>query len=84
MSSTDQRKVFSWKRPVPSDRRPAIRLTASGRKWDVRLIGQVSRTRFLVTHPVDDGMLVFVKEGADRDEAKRLVCVSRFTVAVLG
>jgi c-di-GMP-binding flagellar brake protein YcgR len=60
---TEQKKVFSWKRPVIADRRAAIRLTASGRKWDVRLVGQVSRTRFLVTHPSDDGMLVFVKEG---------------------
>jgi len=40
-----------------------VRLTASGRKWDVRLVGQISKTRILVTHPVDDGMLVFVKEG---------------------
>jgi hypothetical protein len=40
-----------------------LRLTASGRKWDVRLVGQISKTRILVTHPVDDGMLVFVKEG---------------------
>lgn len=63
MSSTDQRKVFSWKRPVINDRRPSVRLTASGRKWDVRLVGQISKTRILVTHPVDDGMLVFVKEG---------------------
>lgn len=62
MSSTDQRKVFSWKRPVINDRRPSLRLTASGRKWDVRLVGQISKTRILVTHPVDDGMLVFVKE----------------------
>ncbi len=60
---TEQKKVFSWKRPVIADRRAAIRLTASGRKWDVRLVGQISRTRFLVTHPSDDGMLVFVKEG---------------------
>ena len=63
MSSTDQRKVFSWKRPIINDRRPSLRLTASGRKWDVRLVGQISKTRILVTHPVDDGMLVFVKEG---------------------
>jgi len=63
VSSTDQRKVFSWKRPVINDRRPSVRLTASGRKWDVRLVGQISKTRILVTHPVDDGMLVFVKEG---------------------
>jgi len=63
VSSTDQRKVFSWKRPVINDRRPSLRLTASGRKWDVRLVGQISKTRILVTHPVDDGMLVFVKEG---------------------
>jgi len=40
-----------------------VRLTASGRKWDVRLVGQISKTRILVTHPVDDSMLVFVKEG---------------------
>ena len=63
MSNSDQRKVFSWKRPVLTDKRAAIRLTASGRKWDVRLVGQISKTRFLVTHPTDDGMLVFVKEG---------------------
>ncbi len=63
MSATDQRKVFSWKRPILNDRRPSLRLTASGRKWDVRLVGQISKTRILVTHPVDDGMLVFVKEG---------------------
>ena len=63
MSTAEQRKVFSWKRPVLTDRRAAIRLTASGRKWDVRLVGQISKTRFLVTHPTDDGMLVFVKEG---------------------
>ncbi len=60
---TEQKKVFSWKRPVLNDRRASIRLTASGRKWDVRLVGQISRIRFLVTHPSDDGMLVFVKEG---------------------
>jgi len=63
VSNSDQRKVFSWKRPVLTDKRAAIRLTASGRKWDVRLVGQISKTRFLVTHPTDDGMLVFVKEG---------------------
>lgn len=63
MSAIDQRRVFSWKRPILNDRRPSLRLTASGRKWDVRLVGQVSKTRILVTHPVDDGMLVFVKEG---------------------
>lgn len=59
-----------------NDRRPWLRLTASGRKWDVRLVGQVSKTHILVTHSVDDGMLVFVKEG-------EIFGVSHFDGAVL-
>ena len=57
------RKNFSWSRPAPADRRPILRLSAGGRKWDVRLVGLISRKRFLVSHPMDDGKLVFVKEG---------------------
>lgn len=61
--TTPGRKPFVWKPQPVSDRRPALRLTSSGRRWDVRLVGLMSRTRFLVSHPVDDGKLVFVKEG---------------------
>jgi c-di-GMP-binding flagellar brake protein YcgR len=61
--SATPKKTFSWKPLQLSDRRPSLRLTASGRRWDVRLVGLISRTRFLVTHPMDEGKLVFVKEG---------------------
>lgn len=61
------RKNFVWKPAPINDRRPALRLTAGGRRWDVRLVGLVNRTRFLVSHPTDDGKLVFVKEGDSFD-----------------
>jgi c-di-GMP-binding flagellar brake protein YcgR len=61
--SSAPRKPFSWKPRQVADHRPALRLSASGRRWDVRMVGLVSRNRFLVTHPMDDGKLVFVKEG---------------------
>ncbi len=61
--SSAPRKPFSWKPRQIADHRPALRLTASGRRWNVRMVGLVSRNRFLVTHPMDDGKLVFVKEG---------------------
>lgn len=60
----ERRSPFVWKRPVVTDRRPVLRLVSSDLRWDVRLVGQTTRQRFLVTHPVDDGRLVFVKEGA--------------------
>lgn len=63
------RKLFSWKPRQVSDHRPVLRLTASGQRWDVRMVGLVSRNRFLVTHPTDDGKLVFVKEGERCDVA---------------
>jgi c-di-GMP-binding flagellar brake protein YcgR len=63
------RKPFSWKRPTVIDRRPVLRLTAGGRRWDVRLVGMTHRARFLVGHPMDDGKLVFVKEGERFDVA---------------
>jgi c-di-GMP-binding flagellar brake protein YcgR len=63
------RKPFSWRpRPV-TDHRPVLRLAQGARRWDVRLIGLPGRTRFLVTHPVDEGRLVFVKEGERFDVA---------------
>ena len=68
MSATPK-KAFSWKPQLQSDRRPALRLSAGGRRWDVRLVGLVTRTRFLVTHPMDEGKLVFVKEGEAFDVA---------------
>lgn len=40
-----------------------LRLAAGTRRWDVRMIGLVNRSRFLVVHPMDEGKLVFVKEG---------------------
>ncbi len=67
--SSNPKKAFSWKPQLPSDRRPALRLTASGRRLDVRLVGLLTRNRFLVTHPMDDGKLVFVKEGERFDVA---------------
>ncbi len=67
--STPPKKPFSWKRPPVSDHRPLLRLTAGSRRWDVRLVGLMSRTRFLVSHPTDDGKLVFVKEGEAFDVA---------------
>lgn len=63
------RKSFSWKRPIVLDRRPVLRLTAGGRRWDVRLVGMTHKARFLVGHPKDDGKLVFVKEGERFDVA---------------
>jgi len=62
-------KPFVWKRPPPSDLRQALRLTSGGHRYDVRLIGLINRSRFLVTHPVQDGKLVFVKEGEPIDVA---------------
>ncbi|HMS80781.1 MAG TPA: PilZ domain-containing protein [Burkholderiaceae bacterium] len=67
--SSAPRKPFSWKPRQVSDHRPALRMTASGRRWDVRLVGLISRNRFLVTHPKDDGKLVFIKEGECFDVA---------------
>jgi c-di-GMP-binding flagellar brake protein YcgR len=67
--TTPPRKPFSWKPRQVSDHRPVLRLTASGRRWDVRMVGLVSRNRFLVSHPMDDGKLVFVKEGERFDVA---------------
>lgn len=63
------RKPFSWKPRVAPDHRPVLRLAQGARRWDVRLIGVASRTRFLATHPTDDGKLVFVKEGERFDVA---------------
>jgi c-di-GMP-binding flagellar brake protein YcgR len=74
--SSVPRKPFSWKPRQVFDHRPVLRLTASDRRWDVRLVGLVSRNRFLVAHPTDDGKLVFVKEGECFD-------VSNFDGAVL-
>jgi c-di-GMP-binding flagellar brake protein YcgR len=67
--SSPPRKPFSWKPRQVSDHRPVLRLGASGRRWDVRMVGLVSRSRFLVTHPMDEGRLVFVKEGERFDVA---------------
>jgi c-di-GMP-binding flagellar brake protein YcgR len=58
-----RKPLFSWKRQPVSDRRPVLRLTSSGYRYDVRLVGLMSRSRFLVGHPTDDGHHVFVKEG---------------------
>jgi len=63
------KKSFSWKRAPILDRRPVLRLVAGSRRWDVRLVGMVSRVRFLVSHPMDDGKLIFVKEGERFDVA---------------
>ena len=54
---------FHWKRLQIADRRPLVRLTADARRWDVRLVGLLSRNRLLVTHPLKDGKLMFVREG---------------------
>lgn len=67
--SSSGRKPFAWKRPTVLDRRPVLRLSSGGRRWDVRLVGMTSRSRFLVGHPMDDGKLVFVKEGERFDVA---------------
>lgn len=67
--NTPPKKSFSWKPQLMADRRPALRLTAGTRRWDVRLVGLVTRNRFLVTHPMDEGKLVFVKEGEGFDVA---------------
>lgn len=67
--SSVPRKTFTWKPRQVSDHRPVLRLTASGRRWDVRMVGLVSRNRFLVAHPMDDGKLIFVKEGESFDVA---------------
>ncbi|MCX7230682.1 MAG: flagellar brake protein [Burkholderiales bacterium] len=63
MNPLARKPVFSWKRQPVNDRRPVLRLASGGRRWDVRLIGLMSRSRFLVGHPADDGRLIFVKEG---------------------
>lgn len=58
--------TFVWRPSLPADRRPTLRLTSAGRsdvRYDVRMIGMLTRQRFLVTHPVHDGALVFVREG---------------------
>ena len=70
------KKPFSWKRAPVLDRRPVLRLVAGGRRWDVRMVGMVNRARFLVSHPMDDGKLIFVKEGERFD-------VANFDVAVM-
>jgi c-di-GMP-binding flagellar brake protein YcgR len=57
------KKPFVWKPTPVNDRRPALRLTTGSHRWDVRLVGLTSRSRLLVTHPMTDGKLVFVKEG---------------------
>lgn len=57
---------FFWRAAQPSDRRAMLRLSAIGRadvRYDVRLVGVLSRQRFVVTHPVNDGSLVFVRDG---------------------
>ncbi len=41
----------------------AIRLVEIAERNVVRLVGLMSRSRFLVGHPADDGRLIFVKEG---------------------
>lgn len=58
-----RRPSFSWKRQPVNDRRPVLRLASDGRHWDVRLVGLMSRSRFLVGHPAHDGRLTFVKKG---------------------
>ncbi len=63
MQPPARKPVFSWKRQPVNDRRPLLRLASGGRRWDVRLVGLMSRSRFLVGHPTDDGSLIFVKEG---------------------
>lgn len=68
-TASTSRKPFQWKRAVVFDRRPVLRLSASGRRWDVRLVGMTNKSRFLVSHPMDDGKLVFVKEGERFDVA---------------
>jgi len=57
---------FFWRSAVPADRRPVLRLSAAGRndlRYDVRLVGMLSRNRFVVTHPTAGGSLVFVRDG---------------------
>ena len=63
MTTPSRKPVFSWKRAPLADRRPVLRLTSSGQRWDVRLVGLMTRSRFLVTHPVtEENKLIFVKE----------------------
>lgn len=41
-----------------------LKLSSGSLRWDVRLVGVMTRSRFLVTHPMtDEGKLVFVREG---------------------
>lgn len=64
MSNPARKPSFSWKRAPVADRRPVLRLTSGAGRWDVRLVGLMTRSRFLVTHPTtDEGKLVFVKDG---------------------
>jgi c-di-GMP-binding flagellar brake protein YcgR len=64
MSIPSRQPGFSWKRAPVADRRPMLRLASSGQRWDVRLVGLMTRSRFLVTHPATvDNTLIFVKEG---------------------
>jgi c-di-GMP-binding flagellar brake protein YcgR len=63
MQTPARKSVFAWKRQPINDRRPVLRIASGDWRWDVRLVGLISRNRFLVTHPADDGRLVFVKEG---------------------
>ena len=64
---SELKTTFRWKRLQIADRRPLIRLTADTRRWDVRLVGLLGRSRLLVTHPVKDGRLMFVREGGRFD-----------------
>lgn len=62
--STPSRKPFSWKRAQASDHRPVLRVSTRQHRWDVRLVGMTSRSRFVVTHPTTpESRLVFMKEG---------------------
>lgn len=62
--------AFTWRPAVPADRRPRLRLAIPGRsdlRYEVRLVGMLTRHRFLVTHPANDGALAFVREGDQFD-----------------
>ncbi|MFM1989516.1 MAG: PilZ domain [Pseudomonadota bacterium] len=64
MSIPARKPSFAWKRAPVADRRAVIRLSAGTQRWDVRMVGLMTRSRFLVSHPTtDEGKLVFVKEG---------------------
>lgn len=77
-------RSFLWKRLPVLDRRPVLRLVAGGRRADVRMVGMVNRSRFLVSHPMEEGKLIFVKEGERLDVANfDGAVVSAFESAVL-